>query len=283
MSIDDLDRGGVARHFAGAHEQERRRRAAARHGLGQQRRVVLAASRLLPRGAAEGEHVADRTFQRHAERAGDLAVGHVEVAAGQAEDVQQLRRGGGALLVCFGRLPVGHRFVQQRRQLFRRDERVDLRDDQQPSAAEQRAGAIGVEHRGELRARLERLDGDTRPRGEDGVANVAEGLFGEIVARAADENCGGGRALRDLREDGVQRLRHGRNAECRMQNAERINRSLLHSALCILHSRATRATPSPATPGNQCSTASRAPRRGAFRRSGCCSWCRCRSCLPEFD
>ena len=59
MPVDELDGGGVARNLARAQEQNRTRRAAARDGLDEQRRIALAASRLLPRVAAKGEHVDD--------------------------------------------------------------------------------------------------------------------------------------------------------------------------------------------------------------------------------
>ena len=119
---------------------------------------------------------------------GDLLVGHVEVGADQSEDVQQFRGGRGALLVGLRGLPIGDRFVVQRRELFRRDERVDLGDDDQPRRAEERHRAIRVEDRRELAAGFVSLDGDAGLRRDDRVAQIAKGILGEKVARSADED-----------------------------------------------------------------------------------------------
>ena len=168
----------------------------------------LNAAGLLAGGPAELEHVDERRVERLAEGLGDGAVLHLEIAPHQADDVEQLRGGRGALLVGLRRPPVGDRLVEERRQLLRRDERVDLGDDQQPSAGEERQRPVRIEDRRQLRPRLEHLDGDPRVRRDDGIADVVEGLFGEVFGGAADEKGGGEGASLDLGKEGGKRLRH---------------------------------------------------------------------------
>ena len=80
--------------------------------------------------------------------------------------------------------------------------------EQEARAAEEGAGAVGVEDGGELAAGLVALDGDAGVLRGDGVANLVEGLFGEEVGGAADEHHAGHGALRDAREYVFERLGH---------------------------------------------------------------------------
>ena len=120
------------------------------------------------------------------------AIGHLEIGADQAEDVQQFRGGGRAFAVGLRALPVGDGLVEQRRDLFRGDERVHLRHDEEPLPAEERHRAIRVDDRRQLDARLERR----RPRSRIGLhhrfADFAERALRQKFGRAADEDHGRG-------------------------------------------------------------------------------------------
>jgi len=129
-------RGGIARDLAGPQKQQRPRRPAARHGLRQERGVIFSATRFLSGRAAEREYVHHWTFGADAEGGGDLTIGHLEIRADEAEEMEELRGRRRAFAIGLGGTPVRNCFVVQSAQLLRGDEGIDLGNDEKATASE---------------------------------------------------------------------------------------------------------------------------------------------------